>query len=93
MVRNRLSNTTEVDDVRTPGFFPLQIWVKRLPHDKQLEGFDLRSYEPHRVYDVGSPLAELLIVTGYAVLEMRRVERAAAADGPRRRRSDTKRVP
>jgi hypothetical protein len=91
-VRNRLSNTTTVDDVRTPGS-PLRIWIKRLPHDRQLEGFDLRSYEPERVYDVGAPLADLLIVMGYAVVEMRRVERDVAADGPRRRPTDRKRVP
>jgi hypothetical protein len=71
----------------------LLIWIKRLPHDRQLEDFDLRRYERDHVYDVGTPLAELLIVMGYAGLEMRRVERDTAADGPRRRRSDTKRAP
>ena len=76
--------------------FLLLIWIKRLPHDRQLEDFedfDLRRYERDHVYDVRTPLAELLIVMGYAELEMRRVERDTAADGPRRRRSDTKRAP
>ena len=68
----------------------LQIWIKRLPHDRDLEGFDLRLFEPNRVYEVGGRLAELLLVMGYAEPERRRFERDTAADGHRRRRTDRK---
>ena len=62
-----------------------------LPHDReQVEGFDLRRFEKGQAYEVSSRLGEFMIVMGYAEVEMRRFERDTAADGPRRRRSDTK---
>lgn len=52
-----------------------------------MEGFDLRSFEPNHVYDVGHRLADLLIVMDYAEPEMRR-ERDTADDRYHRRRTD-----
>ena len=66
----------------------LQIRVTALPHDRQAEGFDLRRFEPGQAYEVSARLGEFMIVMGYAQVEMRRLERDTASDGPYRRRSD-----
>ena len=68
----------------------VKIRIRQLPEDrKNVEGFDLRSFEANHVYDVSPRLAELLIVMSYAEPEMRRrVERDTADDRRRRRRSD-----
>lgn len=55
-----------------------------------LEGFDLRPFARGHVYDVSTRLGEFLIVSDYAEPEMRQTERAAAADTPRRRRTNHK---
>jgi hypothetical protein len=55
------------------------------PNLSDVEGFDLRGFAPHQVYDVSTRLAELLIVLSYAEPEMRRQERATSDDRSRRR--------
>ena len=71
--------------------FPLRIRTTVLPHVRdQVEGFDLRRFEPGQIYEVSARLGEFMIVMGYAEVEMRRFERESAADGPRRRRGDPK---
>lgn len=64
----------------------MRIRIKQLPTDSQIEGFDLRAFEPGHVYDVSTRLGAFLVVSDYAEPEMRRTERATAADRPRRLR-------
>lgn len=40
-----------------------------------VEGTDLSHFRPGRVYDIETTLAEFLILEGYAVAEMRRVNK------------------
>ena len=68
----------------------LRIRIMALPHDKHAEGFDLRRFEPGQAYEVSARLGEFMIVMGYAQVEMRRLDRDTASDGPHRRRSDMK---
>jgi hypothetical protein len=63
----------------------VRIRVKQLPPGKEnVEGFDVRAYEPDHIYDVDATLAEVLIVLNYAEPEMRR-QSDRADDRPRRR--------
>jgi hypothetical protein len=64
----------------------VRIRIRKVPPSTQLEGFDLRpfAFREGGVYDVGHPLAEVLIVWGYAEPEMRRPDREAIPDKPRR---------
>lgn len=68
----------------------VRIRIRELPDEKQIEGFDLRPFARGHVYDVSTRLGEFLIVSDYAEPEMRQTERAAAADTPRRRRTNHK---
>jgi hypothetical protein len=43
--------------------------------DCDLEGFDVSRFQVGQVYDLGPRLAELLVVCGYAELEMRQSDR------------------
>lgn len=56
-----------------------------MPPSELLEGFDLRPYQfrEGQTYEVTSRVANVLIVWGYAELEMRREERDQAADKSR----------
>ena len=58
-----------------------------MPPSLTLEGFDLSLYhfQAGQVYDVPSRLAEVLVLWGYAELELRRKSRDEAADKKRRR--------
>jgi hypothetical protein len=61
--------------------------MRGVPPTDSLEGFDLTPYQfqAGQVYDVPSRLAEVLVLWGYAELEMRRKSRDQAADKKRRR--------
>lgn len=61
--------------------------MRGVPPTGSLEGFDLAPYhfQAGQVYDVPSRLAEVLVLWGYAELEMRRRSRAEAPDKKRRR--------
>jgi hypothetical protein len=51
-----------------------------------MEGHDVAVLQVHRVYDLNAAVAEYLIVAGYAIVEMRAVDRPdnpqIAADAP-----------
>jgi hypothetical protein len=66
---------------------PVKIWIRKLPPDS-LEGYDLRSYQfrAGHTCDVGRRLGEVLIVSGYAMPEMRCGDRDAAEAPPHLRR-------
>jgi len=61
--------------------------MRGVPPTGSLEGFDLTPYhfQAGQVYDVPSRLAEVLVLWGYAELELRRKSRDEAADKKRRR--------
>ena len=65
----------------------VKIRIRQLPDDRQIEGFDLRPFEPGHVYDVSSRLGVFLIVSNFAEPEMRPTERSTAADTHRRPRT------
>ena len=60
---------------------PVRIRIRKVPPTEHLEGIDLRHYQfrQGQVYEVGPRLGELLIVWGYAELEMRGEDRDRAA--------------
>jgi hypothetical protein len=66
---------------------PTKIKMRGVPPTGSLEGFDLTPYhfQAGEVYDVPSRLAEVLVLWGYAELEIRRKSRDEAADKKRRR--------
>jgi len=51
----------------------IRIIKKPSPHD--VEGYDVHRFEVGEVYDVGPRLADLLVIGGYGIVEMRRTER------------------
>jgi hypothetical protein len=61
--------------------------MRGVPPSLTLEGFDLKPYhfEAGHAYDLPSRLAEVLVLWGYAELEMRQQPRADAADKRRHR--------
>ena len=64
--------------------------MRGVPPTGRLEGFDLTPYhfQAGQVYDVPSRLAEVLVLWGYAALEMRRKAPNEAAADKKRRRDD-----
>jgi hypothetical protein len=66
---------------------PTRIKLRGVPPTGSLEGFDLTPYhfQAGQVYDVPSRLAEVLVLWGYAELEIRRKSSDEAADKKRRR--------
>ena len=60
----------------------VRIRIQRLPGDSDFEGFDLRRFEIGAVYDVGIRLAELLILAGFATMEMRLSDRGVQGTEP-----------
>ena len=64
----------------------VKIRIYSVPLTDSIEGIDLRAYDlrPGHVYDIGSRLAELLIVSGYAEPEMPREDLHTSADKRRR---------
>lgn len=65
----------------------MKVRIRWVPPTRTLEGFDLSAYhfEAGHIYDLPSRLAEVLVLWGYAELEMRREPRAEAADKKRRK--------
>ena len=53
----------------------LRIRIIRRPVPTDVEGYDVRHLEVGEVYDVGPRLADLLVIGGYGMVEMRRGER------------------
>lgn len=58
----------------------MRVRIKKLPQSGSIEDIDVTRLAVGKTYDLGPRLAELLIVSGYAVPEMRRTERDKAAD-------------
>jgi NADH:ubiquinone oxidoreductase subunit B-like Fe-S oxidoreductase len=55
----------------------LRVRITKKPVPTQVEPFDVSRFEIGKVYEVGSRLAEVLIVAGYAEPEMRSKNRVA----------------
>jgi hypothetical protein len=53
----------------------LRIRIIKRPSPTDVEGYDVRHFEIGGVYDVGRCLADLLVISGYALVEMRLSER------------------
>jgi hypothetical protein len=63
----------------------LRIWITRRP-DESVSGVSLSNYRPGQVYDVKTELGQYLVAKGYALIEMRKDEKAGQWPGPERRR-------
>jgi len=57
----------------------MRIRITALPDDPRIEGVDLQHLRIGHVYDLDYQLAQLLVVLGFAVPEMRRGQRAGDA--------------
>jgi hypothetical protein len=55
----------------------LRIRIIRRPSAADVEGYDVRHFEVGEVYDVGPRLADLLVMCGYGLVEMRHSERGS----------------
>jgi hypothetical protein len=53
----------------------LRIRIIRKPSPRDVEGYDVNRFEVGELFDVGPRLADLLVIGGYAIVEMRRTER------------------
>ena len=53
---------------------PVSIRITHLPDDGLVEGLDVRRFEVGQTYEVGPHLAELLIQSGCAIVEPRRLQ-------------------
>lgn len=67
-------------DINAPGY-GFRLRIKKLPEDRNVEGFDVRGLEVGKIYDVGPRLGELLIVMGYADPIAPRLRDQAADEG------------
>jgi hypothetical protein len=54
----------------------MRIRITRLPPTPIMDGCDVTGLQVGRVYDLSAAIAEYLVVAGYAVPEMRAVDRA-----------------
>jgi hypothetical protein len=61
----------------------LRIRIIKRPSEADVDGYNVRHFEAGEVYDVGPRLADLLVIGGYGLVEMRHSER-----GPNRPKQD-----
>jgi len=61
----------------------LRIRILKPPSPVDVDGYNVRHFEVGEVYDVGPRLADLLVIGGYGLVEMRHSER-----GPDRPKQD-----
>lgn len=76
-IKNESNSNTDDDELSGWVTGRVRIRIKQQMRDSDFEPFSVSHFEVGKVYEVGSQVATLLIVSGYAEPEMRVQERAA----------------